>query len=310
MKKLLEKGTIILISVWLLAVAAVSEASWRLDEDPALTEPRNFRMSSDDWSIAPDDDSPTRAGLESLRISGSAQPTAEVFAKLYSILSEAAPGAPIYIVDLRQESHGFADGLPVSWYEEMNQANEGKTIAEAACDETSRLSELVGNTTTFTPEGKSDSKRFDAVTITPQNVMTEKETAEAAGFRYTRFYVTDRKYPDTETVEAFLNFVESLPDNAWVHFHCHAGHGRTTSFMAMYDIIRNPEIPVDEIIKRQYLLGGSDLTALKNNARKNEWSARRLELLQNFSRYIRAKHTGETTLSWSEWIEKNPRHNN
>lgn len=302
MKKLLEKGTIILISVWLLAVAAVSEASWRLDEDPALTEPRNFRMSSDDWRIAPDDDSPTRAGLESLRISGSAQPTAEVFAKLYSILSEAAPGAPIYIVDLRQESHGFADGLPVSWYEEMNQANEGKTIAEAACDEMSRLSELVGNTTTFTPEGKSDSKRFDAVTITPQNVMTEKETAEAAGFRYTRFYVTDRKYPDTETVEAFLNFVESLPDNAWVHFHCHAGHGRTTSFMAMYDIIRNPEIPVDEIIKRQYLLGGSNLTALKNNARKNEWSARRLELLQNFSSYIRAKHTGETALRWIEWI--------
>lgn len=302
MKNILQKSIILITVVWLLTVATVAEASWRLDEDPTLTEPRNFRMSSDDWRITPDGGAPARAGLENLRISGSAQPTADIFAKLYSILSDAAPGAPIYDVDLRQESHGFADGIPVSWYEEMNQANEGKTIAEAAYDETTRLSALAGNTTTFSPEGKSDTKRFDAVTITPQNVMTEKETAEAAGFRYTRFYVTDRKYPDTETVEAFLNFVESLPDNAWVHFHCHAGHGRTTSFMAMYDIIRNPEIPVDEIIKRQYLLGGSDLTALKNNARKNEWSARRLELLQNFSRYIRAKHTGETTLSWSEWV--------
>ncbi|MCR5558998.1 MAG: hypothetical protein K6F62_01380 [Schwartzia sp.] len=302
MKNILQKSLILITVVWLLAEAAVSEASWRLDEDPALTEPRNFRMSSDDWRITPDGGAPARAGLENLRISGSAQPTADIFAKLYSILSDAAPGAPIYDVDLQQESHGFADGIPVSWYEEMNQANEGKTIAEAAYDETTRLSELAGNTTTFSPEGKSDTKRFDAVTFAPQNVQNEKEIVEAIGFRYVRFYVTDRKYPDTATIEAFLDFVESLPDNAWVHFHCHAGHGRTTSFMAMYDMIRNPDIPFEEIIKRQYLLGGSDLTALKNDARKNEWGAQRLELLQNFSRYIRAKHAGETALRWGEWI--------
>ena len=47
----------------------------------------------------------------------------------------AAPGAPIYDVDLRQESHGFANGLPVSWHKDGNLANEGKTPEEVALDE-------------------------------------------------------------------------------------------------------------------------------------------------------------------------------
>lgn len=214
------------------------------------------------------------------------------------------PRAPIYDVDLRQESHGFADGMPVSWFEERNQANEGKSPDEVLADETARLSGLAGEETTFAPEEKNDRKRFDAVTCTPADVKTEKETVEALGFRYARFYVTDRNKPDAETVEAFLAFVESLPRDAWVHFHCHAGHGRTTSFLVMYDMIRNPEVPAAEIIERQYLIGGSDLTALKKAEWKNERIVERLDMLYEFSRYVRAKHAGETTLRWRAWTEE------
>ena len=304
MKTLLKRTTILVICLWLLTLVSVSEASWRLDEDPELAEPRNFRMSSDDWRVEPEDEPPTRDGLDDLRASGSAQPTAGGFASLYATLSAAASGAPIYDIDLRQESHGFADGMPVSWFEKRNQANEGKTPEEVAADETARLSELVGVESTFAPQEKNDKKRFDAVTVTPEKVQTEKETAEAAGFRYARFYVTDRTKPDPETVEAFLDFVESLPASAWVHFHCHAGHGRTTTFLVMYDMIRNPDVSVDEIIERQYLIGGSDLTALKKAEWKNERIVERLEMLRSFSRYIRAKHAGETTLRWSAWSEE------
>lgn len=303
MKDVMKKTTVLVISLWLLTVASVSEASWRLDEDPELAEPRNFRMASDDWRVEPEDEAPSREGLDNLRASGSAQCTADGFAALYATLS-AAPGAAIYDVDLRQESHGFVDGLPVSWFEERNQANAGKTPEEALADEKERLSELAGEETTFSPEEKNDKKRFDAVTFAPEIVQTEKETVEAVGFRYARFYVTDRTKPDTETVEAFLDFVESLPADAWVHFHCHAGHGRTTSFLVMYDMIRNPEVPADEIIERQYLIGGSDLTAMKKAEWKNEQAIQRLELLRNFSRYVREKRAGETTLRWSAWIEE------
>lgn len=306
MRNLLKKTTILLISLLLLTVASVSEAKWRLDEDPELAEPRNFRMASDNWRVEPEDEPPTREGLDNLRISGSAQCTAAGFASLYTKLSAAAaaPGAPIYDVDLRQESHGFADGLPVSWHKKNNLANEGKTPEEVALDEEERLAELAGVTTTFVPKGKTDKGRVEAVTFAPQNVQTEKEVVEAIGFRYVRFYVTDRTQPDPETIEAFLDFVESLPGDAWLHFHCRAGHGRTTTFMAMYDMIRNPGIPAETIIERQHLIGGADLTAMKDEEWKNERIIQRLETLKLFSEYVRARHAGETTLRWGEWIEE------
>ena len=306
MRNLLKKTTILMISLLLLTVASVSEAKWRLDEDPELAEPRNFRMASDNWRVEPEDEPPTREGLDNLRISGSAQCTAAGFASLYTKLSAAAaPGAPIYDVDLRQESHGFADGLPVSWHKKNNLANEGKTPEEVALDEEERLAGISGVATTFVPRGKTDKGRVEAVTFAPQNVQTEKEVAEAAGFRYVRFYVTDRTQPDTETIEAFLDFVDSLPGDAWLHFHCRAGHGRTTTFMAMYDMIRNPGIPAETIIERQHLIGGADLTAMKDEEWKNERIVQRLETLKLFSEYVRARHAGETTLRWGEWIEEN-----
>ena len=306
MRNLLKKTTILLISLLLLTVASVSEAKWRLDEDPELAEPRNFRMASDNWRVEPEDEPPTREGLDNLRISGSAQCTAAGFASLYTKLSAAAaaPGAPIYDVDLRQESHGFADGLPVSWHKKGNLANEGKTPEEVALDEEERLAGISGVATTFVPRGKTDKGRVEAVTFAPQNVQTEKEVAEAAGFRYVRFYVTDRTQPDTETIEAFLDFVDSLPGDAWLHFHCRAGRGRTTTFMAMYDMIRNPGIPAETIIERQHLIGGADLTAMKDEEWKNERIIQRLETLKLFSEYVRARHAGETTLRWGEWIEE------
>lgn len=305
MRNLLRKTTVLLISLLLLTVASVSEAKWRLDEDPELAEPRNFRMASDGWRVTPEDAPPTRQGLDNLRISGSAQCTAAGFASLYATLAAAAPGAPIYDVDLRQESHGFADGLPVSWHKDGNLANEGKTPEEVALDEEERLAGLAGETTTFGPKGKNDKGRFEAVTFTPENVQTEKDVVEEAGFRYVRFYVTDRTQPDTETIEAFLDFVESLPRDAWLHFHCRAGRGRTTTFMAMYDMIRNPDIPAEAVIERQHLIGGADLTAMKDEEWKNERIVQRLETLKSFSEYVRARHAGETTLRWGEWIEEN-----
>ena len=41
------------------------------------------------------------------------------------------------------------------------------------------------------------------------------------------------------------------------HFHCKEGIGRTTTFMIMYDIMKNyKEVSLNDIIKRQYLPSG------------------------------------------------------
>ena len=74
MRNLLRKTSVLLISLLLLTVASVSEAKWRLDEDPELAEPRNFRMASDGWRVTPENEPPTRQGLDILRAAPSAPP--------------------------------------------------------------------------------------------------------------------------------------------------------------------------------------------------------------------------------------------
>lgn len=61
---------------------------------------------------------------------------------------------------------------------------------------------------------------------------------------YIRIPVQDRHGPDDDTVNAFVTFVKTLPEDVWLHFHCLAGEGRTTTFMVIYDILRNaPLVP-------------------------------------------------------------------
>ena len=51
---------------------------------------------------------------------------------------------PICIVDLREESHGFFDGIAVSWYGEHDWGNVGLTQEEALADEAERIHGAAG----------------------------------------------------------------------------------------------------------------------------------------------------------------------
>lgn len=41
-----------------------------------------------------------------------------------------------------------------------------------------------------------------------------------------------------ENIDEFIKLYKSLPKDAWLHFHCEAGKGRTTTFLAMYDMMK------------------------------------------------------------------------
>lgn len=49
---------------------------------------------------------------------------------------------PIIIVDLRQESHGFINGVAISWVDNHNKANKGLTKEAVLSDENTRLTRL------------------------------------------------------------------------------------------------------------------------------------------------------------------------
>jgi protein-tyrosine phosphatase len=125
-------------------------------------------------------------------------------------------------------------------------------------------------------------------------VETEGELAARLGMRYKRIPLTDRSAPADENIDDFVAFYKSLPANAWLHFHCHAGHGRTTTFAVFYDILSNPDVALEDIVARQYALGGANLFA---SSKKDNWKGRemrkRAQQIRKFYAYVQAGNTEE-----------------
>ena len=303
-KKIFIGALIFIFSATIFSVASAkkSAGTWRLDGS-ASAEPRNFRTSSDDWQIAVRGKKPTRKGLAELHVSASGQPSESSLVTIRDKILDLEPDAKIFIVDLRQESHGFANALPVSWYIEKNRANAGKTVAEVEADEVKRLDNLRGVETTFEPLGNADKQAFRPVTIIPRFMATEREVCEKIGVNYKRFAAADMQFPAPEVVDNFIIFVANLPANAWLHFHCQAGHGRTTTFLVMYDIMKNPDVSLEEICKRQQLLGGSNLLLEPEGddwyAKMDRDRAKKIRLFYDFVQGTRAEKIG---LPWSEFL--------
>lgn len=304
-KKFFIGALILLLSVTIFSVASAkkSAGTWRLDGNSSAELPRSFRLMTDDWINDVRGKEPTRQGLDTLHASASGQPSQAALTTLYDKLHTSEPNAKIFMVDLRQESHGFANSLPVSWYVKNNAANAGKTSSEVMAIERKQLNELRGVETTFTPLGNADTKLFKPLMIVPRVIMTERDASEQTGFEYVRFAAADMQFPAPEVVDDFVSFIANLPADAWLHFHCQAGHGRTTTFLVMYDIMKNPDVSLEEICKRQYLLGGTNLLLEPEGkdwyARMARDRAKKIRLFYEFAQGSRAERIG---LPWSEWL--------
>ncbi len=272
--------------------------SWRLDAPGEEVLPRNLRLSSDDFTA---EDSSLKSGLSQLCISGSAQPSAAGFTALYQQL-RAQTSLPIYMVDLREESHGFLAGVAISWYEDHNWGNRGKPRGEMLQDEQQRLHSLTGPITAI-PLGREDTARLSPQTLPASTPADEAATATAAGFHYVRLPATDQCWPEPAVIDDFLQFYRTLPASAWLHFHCQAGHGRTTTFMVLYDILQNPELPLETIVLRQQLLGGTYLLAEPDGT---DWlsveTRRKAQNLRLFYRYVQQEKPQQFPMPWANWL--------
>ena len=270
---------------------------WRLDAPAEEGLPRNLRLSSDDFTA---EDPSLKSGLLQLHISGSAQPSAAGFAALYQQLRTQTT-LPIYIIDLREESHGFLAGAAISWYEEHNWGNRGKTREEMLQDEQQRLRSLTGPITAL-PLWQEDTARLSPQILPAATPADEAATAAAAGFHYVRLTATDQCWPEPAVIDDFLQFYRTLPEKAWLHFHCQAGHGRTTTFMVLYDILQNPELPLETIVRREQLLGGTNLLAEPDGT---DWLAvetrRKAQNLRLFYRYVQQEKPQQFPVPWTNW---------
>ena len=96
-----------------------------------------------------------------------------------------------------------------------------------------------------------------------------------------------------------------MPADGWAHFHCRAGKGRTTTFLALYDMLHNARaVALDDIINRQSLLAG-DYDLFKPEA-GGGWKAAvfedRAAFVRAFYEYARANPGGQPQL-WTQWLK-------
>ena len=286
------------------SAAQAAEVAWRLDAEPDDGGLRSWRTSLSAYREAAE--VPTRDGLDTLYVSASAQYSEAGMDTLVSRLQEITD-LPVYVVDLRQESHGFVDGAAVSLHGSRNQLNAGMDAVAVEADETERLAALVGTDFFAAPMGYADTALMSGFSAAVERAVTEREAAAQRGLGYVRIAATDQVWPEPQAVDAFVSFYRSLPESpVWLHFHCQAGHGRTTTFMVLYDMLRNPELDADTAAWRQYLLGGSNLLLVPSEGDAKDWrvaaARERLDGLRLFHDYAAEQQPQGFTVSWSEWL--------
>jgi Inositol hexakisphosphate len=240
--------------------------------------------------------------LSALNISGSCQ-YSEV--QLENVVKRiGADKFTVYLVDLRQESHVFINGTPVSWYAVNDWANVGRSLEWIEDDENLHLIRLVAArsviVSTLVKEKEGQFSTKDPVTVDVQDVTTEMGLAHQLGVDYFRIPVSDHCRPTDGMVDRFVTFVRGLEANAWLHFHCHGGDGRTTTFMTLYDMIRNARnLPFQDIAARQSVIGEYDLFKGSSETYKL-----RTEFITAFYAYVR--EGGYESTSWTEWVKTHP----
>ena len=132
-----------LVSLLLLAlVARAQQATVPIqlvfDAEPdKQKEPFNFRTMLDAFPKTKDP-APSRDGLDALHASGSASFSEESLRKI----KDRLPAKKFTVIDLRQESHGYLNGLTVEWWGDHNAGNKGKTFDQVQKDENARLAAL------------------------------------------------------------------------------------------------------------------------------------------------------------------------
>jgi protein-tyrosine phosphatase len=141
--------------------------------------------------------------------------------------------------------------------------------------------------------------------VTVERASTEQNIVEGAGAYYVRIIVTDHTRPLDDEVDRFILAVRALPQDCWAHFHCEAGLGRTTTFMVLYDILRNANrVSLEDIVLRQKILShGYDVLQPDESGNwKAPYATDRAAFVRAFYNYARANPNGRPQL-WSESLK-------
>lgn len=206
-----------------------------------------------------------------LKMSASGQPTKQ---ELFGIKEKIPSKYRLILVDLRNESHGYLNGEPILWTKDKQAPT---------------LTELFNQ-----PQIQIQDRSGHSYIIAPEVILTEEALAKTLQIDHVRFSTKHAQEPAELLVDAFIQFVDTLKEDDWLHLHCREGWSRTTLYCAMLDMLKNAmEVPFQAIIRRQYEIGGANMAA------EPELSVQ-YNFLQRFYTYAKLRKNGFTG-SWSDY---------
>lgn len=253
-------------------------------KDPS--ELRQFRRT-DQYTFTNSENPSLNIGLSDLNISGSARINLPSFRSLLADIK-----LPIYVIDLYGEPHCFIQGLPSRWY---GYSPETFFTKKPKLPKLTQVRFLVRR---FFRTGKLLHQN--------QDVQSEKEMLEEAGYNYFEARYRRGDIPPHKVVDKIVHIFTNLPNPCWVHFHCSAGQGRTTVVMAMYDILKNgKKVSLETIIDRHSRMRGANLfdtTVWPNGSYTKEALEKRKNFIVHFYEYINDPK-GYGTCSWTKWAK-------
>jgi len=169
---------------------------WDIDLKLANDPPRNWRTTDDPLTPGTSEAPGAILGLRDLRASGSGEFTPE---GLKLVLARTR--GPVTVFDLRQETHIFVNGLPVSWYASRDWSNVGRSQSEIQADEAARVASLKRGSKIDVRPGHPV-KHGNANSVPPQQVTVERanierDVVQPAGASYVRITITEREMKPT-----------------------------------------------------------------------------------------------------------------
>ncbi len=251
-------------------------------------------------------------GLDTLWVSASAVPNERNMKDIANKIESSSHNKVKKMIDLdlREESHAYINGEAFTLNTDHNWINKDKTHQQSVADEEAwiqSISRMDKLDNVLTSQQFKDGQFNKGVAVKIGSTHSEQEIAEQYGFEYIRLTVTDHMKPNDIETDRFVSLIRSLPKNTWIHLHCRGGEGRSTTFMAMYDMLQNADqVSFNDIIKR--LASVSPYYDLYHTEHKDPdktyYYRERLRFLEHFYLFASDYRRGYAG-NWSTWAVEN-----
>jgi hypothetical protein len=213
----------------------------------------------------------------------------------------------IHVIDLMKEYHGFIEynqnAIPFSWRANYNTVNFGINYQDIAKNELEVIQKMRDKfngknlyiVSSFSSIDGILDKIHQHVKINKcKNILTEGDLCASEDIIYHRFSSIDYNPPQYQAIIDLARFTQNEfnPQTDWVHIHCHAGQGRSTSFSILFDMFMRVEnstlnsISFPDLLQFHFESGGKNLLEKPINEWKYPMAIARNNMLHQMYNFL------------------------